>query len=91
MRKAMLRRRVGINAESIKAGNFGELEISYHGAKKVKLAVDTAKVAPVSAKSPPPAPPSTYSSDRLVGKGSGKGEGKDPNGQDSKRKGSQRQ
>ena len=59
---------------------WGTLEISkfaYRGEKKVKLEVDTERVAPSSAKPPPPEPPPTYSRDRAVGKGSGKGKGKD--------------
>ena len=54
----------------IKWGTLGILKFPYRGEKKVKLEGDTAKVAPVSAKPPPPAaPPSTYSRDRDAGKG----------------------
>ena len=49
------------------------LKFDYHGEKKAKLEVDTARVAPVSAK-PPPKPPSAFSSDKVVvGKGAEKG------------------
>ena len=67
------------NAEGDRVGGFGDLEISYHGEKKVKLDVDTPRLGPVSAKPPPPeAPPSKYSSDRVVGKGSENGKAKIP-------------
>ena len=47
---------------------------------KVKLEEDTTRVAPVSAKPPPPAaPPSTYSRDRVAEKGAEKGKEKIPN------------
>ena len=66
------------------------LKFAYHGETKVKLEEDVTKVAPVSAKAPmrakpPPAPPSTLSSDRSQVKGGGEGDSK---GKDSKRKGS---
>ena len=58
---------------------LGALKLSFHGEKKVEVEEDVTKAAPVSAKEtpssakpPPPAPPSTYSRDRAVGKGSGK-------------------
>ena len=51
---------------------MGNLKFAYHGEKKVKLEVDTTRVAPVRAK-PPPKPPSAFSIDKVVGKGAEKG------------------
>ena len=78
LRKTMLGRRVDRNADGCKVGNFGKFGISYHGEEKANLEVDTARVAPVSAKPPPPKPPSTLSSDKVAEK-------------DRKRKGARRE
>ena len=59
----------------IKWGALEILGFSYRREKKVKIEVDTARVAPVSAKPPTPDPPPTYSSDRAVGKDRGNGKG----------------
>ena len=57
------------NADGVSMGNIGKYEIRLSWREKVKIEVDTARVAPVSSKSPPPKPPSTYSSDKPVGGG----------------------
>ena len=57
---------------------MGILKFAYRGETKVKLAVDTTRVAPVSAKPPPPAPPSKYSRVMAAEQGAEKGKQKIP-------------
>ena len=72
---------------AIKWETMDVLVFPYYGEKKVKLEVGTKRVAPVSAKPPPPAPPYAYSSDRVVGKGPEKGKWEGSKGKGPKGKG----
>ena len=72
----------------IKWGALEILGFSYRREKKVKIEVDTARVAPVIAKtSPPAAQPPTYSRDRAAERIAEKGKGKGPQGKSIRGKG----
>ena len=69
----------GATPTALKWGTLGDLEFAYHGEKKAKLEVDTARVSPLSAE-PQPKPQSTLSSDKVAGKERGKGKARIPHG-----------